>query len=92
MTNENQREARRVTIYWVCLLLVLAWAFFQPQETQAQWTPTDASGNTGTTGSGNVGIGTATPTITGTNARGVHIASSGVSGLRLDTLAGGGRA
>jgi hypothetical protein len=87
-----KRERTRLSAYFVCLILILVWAVIQPRIAQAQWTSPDTSGNINTTGAGNVGIGTTTPAILGSNALGLHIKSSGVAGLRLDTLAGGGRA
>ena len=88
ITGQREKRAALLTIGF----LVFAFAFWRPLNVEAQWTSPDASGNTNTTGSGNVGVGTTTPAILGTGARGIHITGSGVAGLRLDTVAGGGHA
>jgi hypothetical protein len=47
--------------YFVSALIALAICLCQPQQTLAQWTTADGSGNINNTNSNNIGIGTTTP-------------------------------
>jgi hypothetical protein len=94
MNRKKEHSWNGKSTLWMMYLIIAVTILIagQPQPVQAQWTSPDTNGNINTTGSGNVGVGTTTPTILGSSALGIHIRSSGVAGLRLDTLTGGGRA
>jgi hypothetical protein len=58
----RRRLGERVTRAASLCLLALAALLLQTREARAQWTQPDAQGNINTTNTGNVGIGTTTPT------------------------------
>jgi hypothetical protein len=61
MINQRQREITKASANFVCLILILVWAFTEPQRAQAQWSTNPNTGHMSTTNTGNVGIGTTNP-------------------------------
>jgi hypothetical protein len=57
----TEAQHHRAAISLTIIFLILGWAFLEPAHVGAQWTNADASGNINNTNSGNVGIGTSTP-------------------------------
>jgi hypothetical protein len=60
--NTRSRVCARAARYATFCLLALAAFLCQSREARAQWTQPDSAGNISTTNTGNVGIGTTTPT------------------------------